>query len=317
MDANLTALAYQRETAWGVPAAPVALKALRYTKESFEHEKQIVKSAEIRSDRQQGESVEVGVNGKGGFDFEFSVDQDEFLESAIMGAWTDLAGVPTLRNGAVRTSYLIEKKFTGINHVAFLGMMLDTYTLNLVAKQIITGSAEFIGKHGVEDVASLDLTAGYTAAGTAPILSASTNAANLQTDAGALAGCRSLTLTINNNLRGNDAVAVKSYDEIGLGSLLVTGKLEAYFRNRALLERFFEHQSTSISFEVARAKPTAVEDDHIGYRFTIPAVKFTKGMPMVGAKDTDVMLPLEFEAEVGVIGGTPVTIQVEKLLQPA
>ncbi len=316
MDANQTALAYQRETAWGVLAAP-ALKALRFTKESFEHEKQIVKSGEIRADRQQGESVEVGVNGKGGFDFELSTDFDAFLESALMGTYADLEGVPTLRNGAVRTSYLFEKKFTGINHIAFRGMMLDTMTLNLNAKQIITGSVEFIGRLGEEAVASLDANAAYDAAGTAPILSASTNVAELKADGQPLAGVRSLTLTTNNNLRGNDAIAVKSIDEVGLGSLLVTGKLEAYFRTRELVDRFMKHTTSSLSFEVSREKAGAVAGDHIGYRFTVPALKFTKGMPMVGGKDTDVMLPLEFEAEVGLIETDAVTIQVEKLLKAA
>lgn len=60
-DSNITALAFGLETAFGVPADPVALTKLRFTKESLDHEKFTVESQDIRDDRQTEEMVEVGV----------------------------------------------------------------------------------------------------------------------------------------------------------------------------------------------------------------------------------------------------------------
>lgn len=314
MDSNLTAIGYQRETAWSVAADPVALKGLRFTKDSFEHAKTTVRSAEIRSDRQLAESLETGVDGKGGFDFELSVGTyDQFLESLLMGTYADVAGVSTLRNASTRTSYLIEKAFTGIDYVSYPGMMVDTLTLNLVSRQVIKGSFDFVGKGGVEAAATVDAAGGYDAISSGLILSASTNVGSITAGGAALAGAKSVTLTVSNNLRGNDAIGIKSIDAVGLGAFTVTGKIDAYFRTRALLQAFMAHSDSSLVFEVSREGAGAVAGDHVGYRFTVPKLKFSKGMPMIPGGNTDVMLPLEFEAEPG--GGAGITMQVEKLVK--
>lgn len=316
MDSNLVALAFARETTWGVLAAP-ALKLLRMTKESFEHAKETETSSEIRPDRQRGESAEVGVSAKGGFDFELTVgDFDLFLESALMSAFAAVGGVATLLNGVTRTSYLVEKKFAAAgSYLSFPGMMLDTLTLQLQSKKIITGTAGFMGQQGVFSAATVDANASYTAAGTGELLTSTAHVANIRRAAGGavIAGCKNLTLTVNNNLRGNDEIGLKRIGDVGLGEVAVSGKLDAYFRDATLLQEFINHTASSLSFEVSREPAGAVSGDHIGYRFTVPRLRWTKGVPMTPGKNADVMLPLEFEAEAGTFGGTPATIAIEKL----
>lgn len=440
-DANLCLLASTAETSWGVAPVPVGLKKVRLTKENLEHDKATVESAEIRDDRQTEESVEVGVNAKGGFDFELSIgDFDAFLAAALFNTF-DENGL--LINGTLRKSFLLEKKLATAAYQSFPGCMVDQLSLTLQSKQIITGQLQFIGLQGVSAAASLNTSGGsyatgtltlalnaadgetvtvggkvytfqdtltnvanhvkvgaskedslenltaainagpgagtaYAAAttananvsaalgagatmvvtalaigtggnaiastetlagsgnawggavlsgGTNPtggayddadgglILSASANVANITVGGAALASAKSLSITVNNNLRGNDVIGKKVIDEVGLGSIKVTGKLDAYFRNRTLLETFLNHEYVAIAFSVSRAASDAAEGDLIGYTFTLPRVAFTKGQPVIPGKDQDVMLPLEFSAHRDPDDGY--TIGIQKLFQPA
>lgn len=428
-DSNLTSVAFQREPAWGQFPFPLTLQLLRFVKETLEHEKVTETSSEIRPDRQRLESTQVGVDAKGGFEFELSVGSfDSFLEAALMGVWADVGGVQTLRNGVTRYSYLLEKQITPTALVSFRGMMLDTLTLNLASRKIITGTAAFMGKTGQSSaggyqsrrfstltlnanaadtntvtvggkvytfqgaltnvdgnvkvgasasasidnlIAAINLDAGagvtyaaamvlnpgvtayagagdtmivveklnvtsaapttdtladgnwtganltaaaaYTAASTGLILTASVNVGNILEAGVSVSSLKNLSLTVNNNLRGNDVIGKIDLDEVGLGECAVSGKVDAYFRDRTLLDKFISHAASSLSFEVTREAPGAVAGDLIGYRFTVPKLRWTKGMPTVPGKNTDVMLPLEFQAEVG---DTGYTIQVEQLNKP-
>lgn len=297
-DSNLSAIALQREATWGVPAVPVALKYLGFTKESLDHNKTTAKSATIRPDRQTNEAVETGIEAKGGIDFEFSlVNFDELMESALFGTWANVGAVPTLINGVTPTSFILEKKLAAASFVSFLGCMVDQFSMNLTSRQIITGSLSFIGLQGVAAGATIDTSGIVAPAGTGPILSASANVGTLTVAGVAQTSVKSLSFTVNNNLRGNDVISKKTIDEIGTGECGVTGKMEAYFRDDTLLAQFIAHTAVALVVEMSRVPAGAATGDTIGYRFTFGKVRWTKGMPMVSGKNTDVMLPLEFDAE--------------------
>lgn len=429
-DSNTFSLAYSAETFWGVTPVVAPMKLVRLTKENLEHEKVTEISSEIRSDRQRLESTEVGVGAKGGFDFELSVGgQDDFIEAAMFSAFADVGGVPTITNGTTRKSFFLEKQtISGAAYQPFAGMMVDSLTLNLQSRKIITGTVNFMGRRGYDSASSYavrrtqtltftgqpadtetvtvgaktytfqaaltnvannvkigastaasianlvaainaDTTfsgtgyaaattanvdfgavagagttvvvteftpggagtvtttdtitnatwgggtavaaAGYTAASTGLILTSSVNVGNLLKDGAAIGGLKNLTVTIANNLRGNDEIGRKDFGEIGVGECAVSGKFDAYFRTRALFTDFMDHTARSLSFEVSREAPGAVSGDVIGYRVTIPKLRFGKGMPMAPGKNTDIMLPMEFDAEIDTVSGK--TIKIEKL----
>lgn len=158
-DANLTYLAYQKETTWGVAPAVIDLKKMRFTKEALKHAKQTVQSAEIRDDRQITELTEVGVQAEGTIDFEFSnVDFDWLLEAFMFAAWSGAGAGTFLRNGVTRFSYLFERKAAAAAFHQFYGMMANELTLNITSRQIITGTAGFIGYLGGHSQGSLDAT---------------------------------------------------------------------------------------------------------------------------------------------------------------
>lgn len=297
-DANITYLALQAETAWGVLPVPCTLQKIRFTKTDLSHDKMTVKSASIRDDRQTEEAAEVGVEAKGSVDFELVVgDHDNLFESALFGAFSSVGGVQTLYNGTTRKSFVMETKFTATSFMSYMGCQVDQMTLTLAARQIITGQVTILGKQGTESAVTIDTSGVVADPGTGPILTSSAHVANLTIGGVAMGNAKSLSLTINNNVRNNDVIAAKAPVDQGIGSFGLTGKMDAYFRDITLLTAFTTHALSSVVFEVSREPVGAQVGDHIGYRVTIPKLRFTKAIPPITGKDTDVMLPLEFDAE--------------------
>lgn len=90
-DANYTSLAAQRETSWGVPPSPPALRKLRFTSESLIHAKDVIASEEIRDDRQISDLAEVGSSASGTLEFELSyLAWQEWLEAALFSSIVEI-----------------------------------------------------------------------------------------------------------------------------------------------------------------------------------------------------------------------------------
>lgn len=313
-DSNLTALAYQAETSYGILPGTVALQKLRFTKETFDHDKFTVESNDIREDRQIEEVTEVGVEAKGGFEFELSVGEyDALIAAALMSVFADVGGVPTAKNGVTKASFAFEKKFLSDAFANFRGMNVDQMSLKIASRAQITGSFGFIGKQGAITSATIDSAGGYGAASTGLKLSASTDVGDILIDGVVTGGIKSVDFTIANSLRGQDEIGSKANEGIGVGSVKVSGKMEAYLRNRALIEKFVNHGTTALVIPFSREAAGAVAGDHIGYQITLPKLHFPKGMPMIGGKDQDVMVPIEFTAIAS--GPAGYTVMFEKLLK--
>lgn len=196
-----------------------------------------------------------------------------------------------LKNGTTRHSYLIERSIeasTGTKYYQrFAGMMVDTLSLNVESKQIVTGSMNLLGKIG--STAS-SASSAYAAAPTDPVLNGTANVGNLRKDNAAMTEkFKSLTLEVANNLRGKDAIGELGNFDIGVGSIEVTGSMQAYFKDNNLLESFIAHGYSSFAMTLT---------DGLGNTIGIhlPRLNFSTGNPAVTAKDTDVMQPLDFQA---------------------
>lgn len=86
-DSSLTGLYYLEETVFGTtPAA--ALKQLRYTGESIDHQIDNRASQEINPDRAQADTIQVGAQANGDVNFEWSYqDHDDIIAFALMNDW--------------------------------------------------------------------------------------------------------------------------------------------------------------------------------------------------------------------------------------
>ena len=197
----------------------------------------------------------------------------------------------TITNGTTVHSFLVEKKLKDGSFMSFRGVMLNVLSLALTSRQIITGSIDTIGTQGYESTTTINNGGAAPAEPPAdPVMSASVHVGAVEENGVALADAlKSMTLSINNNLRGNDAISCKSIFEVGIGECNVSGQMQAYFKTHALLTRFIAHATSTMRFILTDTAGNSLV-------ISLPAVKFGGGNISIEGKNTDIMLPLEWQA---------------------
>lgn len=197
-----------------------------------------------------------------------------------------------IKNGVTRSSLTIEKGFMGQavpTYVAMRGMVVGQGDFNITTEQKITGSFTLQGTTGSQDTTSLDATP--DAAPGNPIMAANVNVGRIAESGVAMSApnwVRSLTISINNNLRAITAADSMGSVDIGAGEVAVTGTLETYFGSNALYAKLLAGTVGNINSRVVKDGQAVV--------FAVPRATFTGGNPSAGGKNQDVMLPMEFRA---------------------
>jgi len=197
-------------------------------------------------------------------------------------------------NGALKPSMTIEKKILNLNGAdffqTFLGMVVDTFSLNIESRQIITGDVQFIGMTRATDADTIDDSGDYTEPTAASIMNGTSNIGSITVDgATATERFKSLTIEISNNLRGKDAMGVEGNFDIGTGTFTVTGTLMAYFLDNDFLDKIDANTSFALEFAITDADGNA-------YHIFLPNCKPANGDPSIEAINTDVMLDIEYQA---------------------
>jgi hypothetical protein len=195
-------------------------------------------------------------------------------------------------NGTTESSFTIEKFFSDkTQYHTFAGCIVNEATLNLEVGEILTSSFDFLGKDMVRDTGTAG-TGPYTAASTTDVMNAVGNVASIRENGAEIASpvfIRSLSTTINNNLRGIKAIANLGNVDVGAGRGLITGTLQVYFENGAFVDTYLAGTETSIDFRVADAAGNT-------YIVTLPRIKFISQEIVAGAIDQDVVIDMEFQA---------------------
>lgn len=148
--------------------------------------------------------------------------------------------------------------------------------------------------------------AGYDEAETGSILNGTSNMGSIMID-GAVAADRfkSITLNLANSARGKDALGIDGNFEIGLGTMGVTGSLNAYFRNTDLPLKIKNHVSFGLSFNLTDDASNLVD-------FYLPNTKPAQGNPTITGINTDVMIETNFQA-IADLTGTGKTIIISAI----
>jgi len=194
------------------------------------------------------------------------------------------------RTGTTKSSFLIEKQFGDIDeYISFRGMRVGTWSMNVEAEQIITGTFGFVGAGAFS--ATSTISGSVNPAGSLSVASATANMGRIMEGGVALTtAVRAVRFTLNANPRQLTAVANKFPIGINLGSFEITGTVEAYFEDLALYDKFVDHSDTSLVFEI-----DSPEDDRT--IFTISNMKFTNAAPVGAGLNQDVMVTLDFIAK--------------------
>ncbi len=283
-------VAYIAESSYGVTPAEPVFQVMRATSGGLRSTKATAVSNEIRADRNVSEIPLVGIDVTGGYPIELSYGSfDDLLAAALMGSWaTDV-----LKNGVTPQSFTFEETVelgATDSFSRFLGCMVNTLSLAMEARGLVTGNIGIMGHSETLDTAIIDA-ATYTAPNSKPILTASAHAASLAVAAlNPVPIIRALNIEVNNGLRVRPAIGTPYTQEFGDGRCVVTGTLTAYFTSNALYQKVLDHATGAIALTIGAA--TAEK-----YTISIPKARFLDGARTIGGNDDDVMAEIPWQAE--------------------
>lgn len=195
-----------------------------------------------------------------------------------------------IRNGVTKMSFLLEKRFSDISKFQyFKGMRVGQWSMNVASKAVITGAFSFMGAEGIPSATTIG-NATSTAKSSDQIINATTNIGSVYEGGSALTtGVKSIDFTVNNNLRALDGIGNRAAIDINQGSMLIEGTMNAYFEDIALLQKFYSHTSSSFSMRLT-------DEGGKVMIITFPRLYFSEGAPLASGINTDVMIPLKFQA---------------------
>ncbi len=205
--------------------------------------------------------------------------------------------------GTTFTSFSIEKAFEDVAKFdSFVGMVVAQFGLEVRAGAIVTGSFGFLGQKGAASQTATIGTGPNVAAPTNPVMNAIDHVAELyEANTPVTIDVSSFTLQGDNNLRARAAIRNAAPIGIGLGLMSVTGTLEAYFEDRALLDKYRAFTETSLALRFVDSAGNA-------YVLDVEGVKLTGGEVLIPGQSQDVMAAFTFGAKVGGTSGKQISI---------
>jgi hypothetical protein len=100
---------------------------------------------------------------------------------------------------------------------------------------------------------------------------------------------QNLDFTVNNNLRGVQAIGQLGNVSVSPGQLSVTGNINAYFQDDTMYEKFVDGTEFSLSYEVT-------DENGDGYVFYFPRVVVGSSTMSAGGNDQDLIENMTWSA---------------------
>jgi len=302
-DTNRVSLSIVEESTWGTTPTSGAYKPVRSTGESLTFNVTNTQSDEIRADRNVADIIRTDASTSGDINFELSYAGevssgvnhafDDILEGVMCSDWN----ADVIKNGTTLKSYSVQKFFadaTDGKYHTFDGCRFDNFNLSLQAGSIITGSVGLQGQGITVGETTVASSGTPTAATTTDVMNAINNVGTLQEGGNTLSDqIMSLSVTITNNLRTNQAIGQLGASRIGLGQFVLTGTMSIYFANKTLFNKFVNGGSGDVSSLNFRTSDLAGNY----YNFLIPKIEYVSGSVLAGSANADVMAEIGFQAK--------------------
>lgn len=193
-------------------------------------------------------------------------------------------GGSVLRNGVVERSFSIQKvleDLTPSEFILFRGMRVGQMQLSFETASILTGVFSFMGLSSKADTTG-EASQTLVPAPTNDVMNATGNVLEIWLDdTVSTAFFNTLSLSVNNNLRPQDAIGSLPHVGIALARLEVTADAELYFQDDTEYQKYLNATSFNLSFRV---------EDNAGnaYIITLPRCKYETGEVVAGGLDQDV-----------------------------
>lgn len=215
------------------------------------------------------------------------------ITAQAAGASITVTPMDYIRNGTVLKSLSIQKAYEDLSTPefwTFRGVRSSTWGLEISTDSILNTSFGFMGTDAVMSETAPS-PSHVLAASTTSIMNAVSNIASINLGVGNTENYfNTLSINMDNQLRGQSAVSHLGYVGLSPGRLSITGTVEMYFEDSAQYEAFESGSSTfPISF-------VAQDSSSNAYIVTLPNVKYTSFQAQSEGLDQDIMANMEFEA---------------------
>lgn len=205
-----------------------------------------------------------------------------------------------VRNGTTKSSFTIQKSFTDLTtpeYWNFTGARISTWNLELATGSILNTTFGILAKDAsMTETQFSGATLG--SANTNTVLNAVDNVAAIVFDGdpgGSTFYFNSLSINLDNALRGQEAVGTLGLIGVEAGRLALTGNIELYFENSALFDKFRAATAFALSF-------LAQDTSGNVYVVTVPRAKYTSMEIVAGGTDQDIFASAQFEAIINAAG---------------
>lgn len=297
-DTGSARLAFLRGT--GAPPATPTWLTLPFTSETLSEKLTSAQSAAMRDDRQFAGTriVRAESSGDVGLEMASGLWFDEILQGVLQAAAVfppNPSGpiVEDITNGKTKTYFAFEKRLeaeTGNQYMRFQDCQINSLSLDIQSNALVSMSMGVIGLNSSNDTAEI-ASSTYDAFDLDDQMD--TNTALLEfKDSGDTTidvTAQSLSLSIDNQMRGQQAIGSLYNAGNASGRIKVTMSTSIYFRNQELYNKFMANEGIKVFLTL---------QDTTGrfYRFGMENVKTTNYDINAGGADQDLVATVELQA---------------------
>jgi len=205
-----------------------------------------------------------------------------------------------IRNGTTNKSFTIQKSFEDLNTVEywnFTGTKIGSWSLDFSTGAILNTVFSLLARDGVMTETQF-AGSSITGATTTGVMNAvnDVTAVTFDGDPGAASfSFNSLSLAMNNALRGQEAIGTLGFIGVVPGRIQITGDIELYFENSTLFDNFRAATAFQLTLMVQDSEGNA-------YIIVLPRCKYTSMEIVAGGLDTDIFASASLEALINVAG---------------
>jgi hypothetical protein len=306
--ADRVSVFFVKEVTKGVTPDDADFSAARITGESLKVSFETETSKELDPDRNEREQILVGRTVSGDLMHElYFADHDELIAAALGSVWgaPGVGGAYAMSHGSTLSYFSVLKRFTdltNINHI-FKGCVVNTWSLNIPKKGIVTGSFGLMGMD-FDNGGILSVTPGTATFGTAsdndPFGGATIE--SITFDNVPFTSCvDSLSFQFTNNIRAQECAGSLGPTDFTLGRFQATGSADVYFKDETLFAKYKDAEGFQI-------KVVLVDPDGNKFSIEFYRAKFDDMEVVAGGTNTDIVAKCKFRALYDSVSGRMVRL---------
>ncbi len=207
------------------------------------------------------------------------------------GVATCTVATSRISNAVTPKFFTLEKELADVTQfIAYRGMSVNKMNLNFASAALTDGSFDFLGKDSTRS-GTTAFTGAATASQTYDIQNGVRGINQLWEGTAPLTSTfiKSLSVNVDNSLRGQKALANLGNVGIGSGDFKASGQFEAYFADGAQYDKFLADTYTSL---IVACKDSA----NNGYVLSMPRVQLMTAKVVAGGKNQDIMASFDYTA---------------------